>query len=233
MNIDRMLAKLASAPHPKAVEDSVQAYQLVVGDVLYLDCNARVLSIRPLDDSALPMYEICARPLEGDAAHQRLIIRRVHSSSYVRRVLWYREQRDLFSAPDVLHLVSCASTKRSSASRAEDLYISPWFRAARAHVRGEPWCILSARHGLIHPNQTIEPYEDSLNGRSRAQRREWAARVLRDVPVARRYVIWAGAAYAEFLAPTLNAELPLHGLGIGEQLAWFKRHAQRREGMPS
>lgn len=218
----RMLNKLADAPRPKPTLDSTQVCNIVAGDVLSLDvAYARVISKRATSEQALPVYEICARPLEGDAARQQLIVRRLEALSRVTRVSWYRETQDFFSAPDVLHLVSCVSMKRTQAARAEDLYVSPWFRAARSHVQKEPWAILSARHGFVWPHQVIEPYDDTLRSRTSKERREWAGRVLQTIPPARRYVIWAGSLYAAHLAPALNAELPLRGLGIGQQLAWF------------
>jgi hypothetical protein len=212
---------------------SAQAYEIVIGDVIYTDDGyARIISKCVVGGvPALPLYELCARPLEGDPARQVLTVLRIEALSRVSRVLWYREQCDLFTAPEVMHLVSCVSMKRSTPSCAEDLYVSPWFKAARRHVSREPWAILSARHGLLRPDQVIEPYDDTLSGRRSIDRRAWAASVLRTIPPARRYVIWAGAAYAEHLAPSLNAELPLRGLGIGEQLAWF--NARWREGCPS
>ncbi len=54
-----------------------------------------------------------------------------------------------------LYLVSCVSMKRASPSPARDLYVSQWFLKARAHVEaaGWPWLILSAEHGVVHPDQ--------------------------------------------------------------------------------
>jgi hypothetical protein len=221
----RMLSKLADAQRPKPKLDSTQVCDIVAGDVLsHAAGYVRVISKQAVDNRVLPVYEIVARPLEGDAARQQLIIFRADALSYVTRVLWYRETCDFFSAPNVLHLVSCVSKKRSYASRAEDLYISPLFRAARNHVQGEPWGILSACYGFLTPSQTVEPYDDTITRWSRQERCAWASRVLATIPPARRYVLWAGAIYAEHLAPALNAELPLRGLGIGQRLAWFKAH---------
>lgn len=122
----------------------------------------------------------------------------------------------------VLHLVSCVSVKLDRAAPARDLYCSQWFKFARSIVDGEPWAILSAKHGLIWPDTVIEPYDETLIGKSRDERAVWAARVLAAMPHAVRYVIWAGRRYAEFLVDPLSAELPLRGMGIGQQLAFMK-----------
>lgn len=124
-----------------------------------------------------------------------------------------------------IYLVSCVSRKLPHPVCAKDLYVSPWFRAARRYVEatGDPWYILSAKHGLLHPETVIEPYDESLIGADKLRRLAWAHRVLRAMPdTDARVVILAGRSYAQVLAPTLHAELPLAGLGIGQQLAWFK-----------
>jgi hypothetical protein len=71
---------------------------------------------------------------------------------------------------------------------------------------------------LSHTNET-------LRGKTSNERRAWAARILAAVPPADRYVIWAGRLYAEHLVDPLRAELPLRGLGIGQQLALLKARA--------
>jgi hypothetical protein len=131
-----------------------------------------------------------------------------------------------------LHLVSCVSMKLDVEARAKDLYISPWFRKARAYVTAmhAPWRILSAKYGLLHPDAMVGPYEVTLNAMTIAQRRAWAAVVSRDleqlaVP-GKRIVILAGARYREFLVPALerhgvHVDIPLMGLGIGKQLHWL------------
>lgn len=131
-----------------------------------------------------------------------------------------------------LFLVSCVSTKRAVRSRARDLYISPWFEKARKYVEanGDRWFILSAEHGLLHPDEEVEPYEKTLNEMNPTQRREWADRVLAKLrPLlmdVERVVVLAGERYREFLISELEAlcpviDIPMAGLGIGEQLSWL------------
>jgi hypothetical protein len=79
-----------------------------------------------------------------------------------------------------MFLVSCVAAKRSAAAPARDLYISDWFQKARAYVekQGDPWFILSAKHGLVRPDQVLQPYELTLNNMAAKERRAWAQRVL-------------------------------------------------------
>lgn len=132
-------------------------------------------------------------------------------------------------------LVSCVATKRSDKCAARDLYVSSWFKKVRQHVEaaGIEWYILSAKYGLLHPNQLIEPYELTLNNMSVRDRHNWAHRVQgqfhEQLPGRDRFVLFAGFRYREFLQPLLEAEgaevkVPMAGLTQGWQLNWLDSH---------
>jgi hypothetical protein len=129
-------------------------------------------------------------------------------------------------------LVSCVGVKRSEASPAKDLYQSAWFLKARSHVerQGRNWFVISAKHGLVHRGQAIEPYNQTLNEMPAEKRKLWAlkvfAQILLEMPNGGTVEIFAGDRYREYLIPLLEqggyrVEVPLKGLGIGQQLAWF------------
>ena len=109
-----------------------------------------------------------------------------------------------------LYLVSCVKTKVPGAAPAKDLYTFSWFRKARAYVEktASPWRILSAQYGLVHPEQVIEPYEQTLKTMPVAERRVWAATVLAELEPSLvgidTVVFLAGLACREFLAPALR-----------------------------
>ena len=137
-----------------------------------------------------------------------------------------------------LYLVSCVSKKRDQACPAKDLYISTWFRKARAYVElcGNPWFILSAEYGLLDPTTVIGPYERTLNTMPVAERRAWAERVVDQLHEVLngfdRIVILAGARYREFIIQDLSKmvteiDVPLEGLRIGEQLSWLSERVGR------
>jgi hypothetical protein len=137
-----------------------------------------------------------------------------------------------------IHLVSCVSSKQSQAAPAGELYVSAWFKKARAFVlaKNAPWFILSAEHGLVRPEVVIAPYEKTLNTMSVGERRAWAKRVMQQMdtslPAADGVVLLAGARYREFLLDYLKArfarvELPMEGLKIGEQLHWLEINTPR------
>lgn len=134
--------------------------------------------------------------------------------------------------PETVTLVSCGKSKLTHATPARDLYTGQLFQAARAYVeaQGCPWWILSAKHGLLHPETVIAPYDVTLTAMKHEQRRAWAERVLgqiaQEVPSDSTVEILAGIAYHEFLLHSLQrthtVELPLRGMGIGKQIAWLK-----------
>lgn len=84
--------------------------------------------------------------------------------------------------------------------------MSDWFVKARRYVErnGAPWFILSAKYGLVAPDELIGPYEQTLNTMPIQERRAWARRVVSQLsarmPLLRHIVFLAGARYREFLA---------------------------------
>lgn len=141
----------------------------------------------------------------------------------------------MIEAPDLKEsvvLVACVSEKGTSPEPARQLYRSPWFQKARSYVevRGSRWYILSARHGVLSPDEIIAPYDRTLVGATVAERRDWARSVHRQIvsllPSGVRVIVFAGRRYREFLVPALiddgfRVEVPMEGFSIGKQLAWL------------
>ena len=134
-----------------------------------------------------------------------------------------------------LYLVSCVSKKRAVPAPAQDLYVSPLFLKTRTYVesRGQPWYILSAKYGLVRPEQLIEPYDLTLKQMPVAERRRWAERVMSQLQPhldgVAEVVFLAGQPYQEFLNPQIGRQGvavydPLQGLKIGERLRWLGQH---------
>lgn len=134
-------------------------------------------------------------------------------------------------------LVPCASRKLNTPAKARDLYTSALFLKMRAVVEqlGAPWFILSAKHGLLRPDERIDPYDLTLKDMGVVERRSWARKVIgqmeeRLLPV-ERVIVLAGQSYREFLMDWLTrhasrVETPLAHLGIVRQLqfldAWLR-----------
>lgn len=139
-------------------------------------------------------------------------------------------------------LVSCVKQKRGEACRAEKLYTSALFAKASTYARAvaDEWYILSAKYGLVRPDDVIEPYEQTLNEASAAERRAWAERVhgqMREVQLfeGEPKLVWlAGAKYRADLAKRLRGVvqvMPLEGKRIGEQLQWYTELPRRIDGL--
>jgi hypothetical protein len=142
------------------------------------------------------------------------------------------------SSPRRIGLVGCVKTKDTTARRAKDLYLSPLFAGRRNHVARtcNRWWILSAQHGLVHIEDVLEPYDVTLIGASRAERRAWSSAVLSSIDkrvIANKgdtFELHAGADYrlygleAGLLERGYLVENPTEGLRSGEQLSFYLRH---------
>lgn len=136
--------------------------------------------------------------------------------------------------PSDVVLIGCVKSKLSRAAPARDLYTSALFTKGRAYAErsGVPWFILSAEHGLLAPDEIVEPYELRLSRTRNAYRRAWGERVLQQLEAtigslpSKIIEIHAGAAYANAIRPGLLARgativEPLQGLRMGERLRWY------------
>jgi hypothetical protein len=132
-------------------------------------------------------------------------------------------------------LVACVGQKLDHAALAADLYRSPWFHKARryAEMVADRWWILSAKHGLVAPDEVIEPYDETLRKMPARRRRQWTCQVLENLtlttdPAWDKVTVLAGRAYRELLVAWLayrgyTVDVPMEGLSIGRQLQWLNR----------
>ncbi|MET1155545.1 DUF6884 domain-containing protein [Arthrobacter sp.] len=126
----------------------------------------------------------------------------------------------------------CAARKLDRPAPARELYVSQLFEKASAYAKAtrDRWYILSAKHGLIHPDEVIEPYDVRLgtNHRTATPIHTWAAGVrdqladeldgLQNV----KLIALAGEQYRTALnGVPWPSEVPMKGLGIGHQLGWL------------
>lgn len=113
-----------------------------------------------------------------------------------------------------LTLIQCTATKRDTASQARNLYDeSAYFRAMRdwAKAKGNPWAILSAKHGLVWPEKVIEPYDERCIDKGQAKEiAEYIAE--QDFELVH---ITAGTDYTMYLIP----ELEMRGIDVVNHFA--------------
>jgi hypothetical protein len=61
-------------------------------------------------------------------------------------------------------IIGCGSDKRDEPSEARELYTSTYFQLKRdyAEDRWEDYCILSAEHGFLQPDEIVSPYDTTV-----------------------------------------------------------------------
>lgn len=131
-----------------------------------------------------------------------------------------------------IFLLSCVKSKKPFRTKAADLYTSALFKKmlwyAQLHEPDEIF-ILSAKYGLLALDDMIDPYEQTLNKMTVAERRDWAQGVLLElrgrVDLERdEFTILAGDEYRCFLLPHLrHYSIPMKGLLFGQQLRFLTR----------
>lgn len=79
-------------------------------------------------------------------------------------------------------LIGCSKQKLNHAAPAQELYVGPLFQLCKQwitkrtgdHGRCQEWAILSAKYGLVMPDQIIEPYDLCLRDLPRLKQQRWA-----------------------------------------------------------
>jgi len=152
-----------------------------------------------------------------------------------------RTPRAVGTAPAAV-LVGCVKTKLATAARARDLYSGSLFNRRRdwAERSGLPWFVVSARWGLVRPDEVIAPYDLHLADTSTAYRRAWgefvAAQLVESgIPAGASVELHAGQAYAmalrsAFASRRIDILDPVGATSMGDMLAWYDR--QPRHEVP-
>ena len=137
-----------------------------------------------------------------------------------------------------LGLVSCTKSKRNYSCKAYEMYSpSNLFKKAYRYATKnyDVVAILSAKYGLLLPDDEIEPYDLTLKTMTKQQRKEWADKVFKqmkeglDLNKIGSAYFHTGREYREHLIPKLELAgvkciVPLEGLSFGQQLAWYDTH---------
>ena len=140
----------------------------------------------------------------------------------------YKEEVD--GQMKMIVLITCVKKKQNRRCKAEDLYISPFFKKSLAYARSlnpDKIFILSAKYGLLELKKKVESYEMTLNTFKAKELKEWAEGVLEQLRQEAdieqdKFVFLAGDKYRKYLLPKIrDCEIPLKGLGIGKQLQFL------------
>lgn len=129
-------------------------------------------------------------------------------------------------------LISCVAKKKESKSLAKDIYISPLFKGAYSYAKKlnpDKIFILSAKYGLLEETDIIEPYNETLNTKKQKEIRLWSDKIISELEKKTnlhedQFIILAGEKYRKYLLCRIkHYSIPLKGLSIGKQLAFYKR----------
>lgn len=135
----------------------------------------------------------------------------------------------------MIYLVSC-SKKKSPATKcaARDMYTSTLFRLSKKYVGQKEWYILSAKYGLLHPDDIITTYDVSFDDLNKQQKEEWTCRVAADLirmmHTDKEVCFLCGGMYSKRLGEVLEesgfrTHYPLAGMGIGTRQKFLKENA--------
>jgi hypothetical protein len=135
-------------------------------------------------------------------------------------------------------LVACSSSKTEGEAPAKDLYTSDLFKRSRryAESRFDRWFILSAKHGLLDPEDLIQTYEDTLSDMPRRARYVWSHSVVKDLLEVTTpedtITFLAGDKYREVLSVVLGSlgyriYVPLRGMKASEQMSWLDKKLKK------
>lgn len=129
-------------------------------------------------------------------------------------------------------LISCSKTKANYACAAKELYSkSELFKQSYQFARREAdrIYVLSAKHGLLHEDTVIEPYDEALKNMDRKQQLTWAngviAAIRRECDVETdEFIILAVKDYYQDLVQYLpHYCLPLGKMQRDDKIAWLKQ----------
>lgn len=128
--------------------------------------------------------------------------------------------------------IGCVKSKKTKPCKASELYTSSLFRYsfryALSLTKRDKIFILSAKYGLVRPDDIIRPYELTLNSMNKRQRQQWAYKVYKqlvreEIDFDEEAIFLCGKKYREFIMTKFtNAKAPLENLGLGEQLKFYK-----------
>ncbi len=130
-------------------------------------------------------------------------------------------------------IIGCSKQKRDGRRKVRYLYCSNRFKLNLAFALKEYDRVyaISAKHGLLNLDQTIESYNLALDTLTERGQRRWALKVAsqirKNIPEDASIDFYCSKEYRDPLEGMLNGReisAPLAHLRRGEQIAWFKKH---------
>lgn len=168
------------------------------------------------------------RILHSQAQHVQNAIEQCTRNLWVANT-HHEGSQNAAGSPMTLVVVACAKQKLTVAAPASELYTSPLFALSWGWARdtGHQVAILSARHGVIRPEEVLEPYDTFLGSLGRAEVERLADHVRGQLSSmdSERIIVLGGSGYVDLVrraAPAAEVIDPMHGLSLGHRLRWLK-----------
>lgn len=142
----------------------------------------------------------------------------------------WKESSGNSCSDNVVALIACSSKKAPTKREACKLYQGELFKKSVLYCkqRNIKYFILSAKYGLISPDQIISPYNLSLNNMNKTEKKNWYMKVnkqLYDEGI-EEAIILAGKNYHEGL--NIKKIMVLPSKGIGYQLHFLQNQIKPR-----
>lgn len=131
-----------------------------------------------------------------------------------------------------VYLISCSKTKADGTRIAKEMYISALFKKSIefAESQGGEVAILSAKYGVILPDDIIDTYNITLNDMDKEQKIAWAMLVYNSLVnrfgINKDYCFLAGKSYYQELVKIMKPEgirysIMMESMGIGQRLKFL------------
>ncbi|MFD2618004.1 DUF6884 domain-containing protein [Terrilactibacillus laevilacticus] len=132
-------------------------------------------------------------------------------------------------------LMATARKKSKETAPVIEFYQSPLFKKSVQYAleNYDTLYFYNAKDGLLLPDTVMAPYDVSIRTFSNQQRRKWGEKVVKafcqyEKPDQIQLYLHGGNIYRKYLEPVLHErgftfEIPLKGLGIGQQLKWYDK----------
>lgn len=132
--------------------------------------------------------------------------------------------------------ISCTKTKQNYSCRAKEMYSpSDLFKGAYKYdlsLKPDAIYILSAKYGLLNPNDVINPYEKTLVSAKQDEVKRWSVMVAKQIQQhhidrEQKAVFLCGKPYRKYIQNLFpNHVAPCAHMGIGQQIKFYKENTK-------
>lgn len=128
-------------------------------------------------------------------------------------------------------LIASRGNQLDAPAKAKKLYVNSIFKACYRYAKilqPDLIFILSAKHGIVKPDDIVHPYDDTLNNKSKSVLIAWAIQTLDKLNLFcdlsnDKFIFLAGGYYVKHLSSRIkNYETPLEGVKMANQLHFLK-----------